>query len=326
MPATLEGKAIARRNSLKHGLTAGSHLLTDAQEQSLPAVLAPWQERYAHLTHPDVPRLLRDLAIASIRINQCQDAESALRQHRRDPDLSRRDADFEAAELFDRLHLAPELTVRRLERSAAGCARLIRAWQSVFRRVELGLSWPPALVGHTLDLLGVHPYEIECDPDAIAFTDALRTLLSNTTSNSDPDALAAARIALLALVAHRIADLESLLARHEADAAALPPNAADADPSPQILRLRRHESANRRLYRRCLADLDALDAAQPKPEPTPEVEPEPEPKPEPRPTEPAPSSFCNSDPDRPSTPPAPQPIPAFEPLAVRPSLHASAIA
>jgi hypothetical protein len=278
VPTTLAGKSTSRRNSLKHGLTAGAQLLTPDQERSLPEVLAPWQARYAHLTHPDAPRLLRDLAVASIRIDQCQNTDSALSSHHRNPSLAQREADLAAAETFDQLHLAPELTVKRLEQSAAGCNRLIQAWQSLTRRVELNLSWPLEQFRHALDLLGLNAYELETHPDAIALTTALAALqVPNPKTASNPEANLAPLRNLLTLFTRKIHDLTVLRNQHQADTDALDAlGPITPDPTPRLQRLRRYESANRRLYRACLKALDALDAAESEPEPESESESKPE--------------------------------------------------
>jgi hypothetical protein len=261
MPATTFGKETSRANSLKHGLTAGSTLVTPAQARSLPTYLALWLPLFGHLTHPDARRLLRDLALADLRIDQCQDADLAAQTLQADPVLAAEDANLAATLTFEQLDRHPERTVARLRQSSAGCKRLVRAWNALKLDLDSNPAWPGSGIGDDSDrtlrrltnLLGRDPLEIDTDPDARLAQHAWR----HPESRAD----------LAALIARQIADLETLAQQihdsEEAPRAALRAQGLDIAPSPDRLRLRRYESANRRLYHRCKAELEALADAEP---------------------------------------------------------------
>jgi hypothetical protein len=263
VPTTTFGKEISSHNSLKHGLTAGATLTTPAQARSLPAYLALWLPLFGHLTHPDARRLLRDLALADLRIDQCQDADLAAQSLQSNPTLAAEDAALQAIHTFEQLDRHPERTIARLRQSSAGCHRLIRAWTALQFHLDATRNAPEArgdasspLCKRLLNLLGRDPHEVHTD------LDTLRALHAWTHLEATDD--------LTHLIARQIAELETLAQQihdtEEAPLAALIAQGFDVSPTPDRLRLRRYEAANRRLYNRCKTALEALTAAEPRPE------------------------------------------------------------
>jgi hypothetical protein len=231
-------------------------------EAELPLRMAPWAAKYAHLTDPEAPHLIRELAIAQLRVEQCQSTLAAAEaaNFQRSSAVRKNAADFAAAELFARLTKKPERTVLKLKETSAGVARLLRAWTSLDRRSIL-LPWSEASLEHTLDLLGLEANERFTHPDAEDLKIATITLLSTGERN----ACTHAEQTIRALIALQIESLQSLaqdLADQDAALAALADSGHDLDPPPQILTLRRYETANRRIYEKSVARLESLAATQ----------------------------------------------------------------
>jgi hypothetical protein len=269
MPTTDAGKAVSRRNALKHGLTPNSSLLPPDMEAQLPLRIAPWAEKFAHLTDPQTPFLIRELAVAELRVEQCQATLAAAANFHLSPARRKNAADLAAANLFARLAKRPEHTVQQLRQTSAGVARLLRAWTTLHDNLT---PWTAADLEHTLDLLGLEANERFSNSDALDLKEATNTLLHNVEFN----AYTQARKTLDAFFALQIESLQSLaadLAAEDAALQALADSGHDLEPPPQILKLRRYESANRRIYTNAVAKLEALAAEaaaeQPEPEPAP---------------------------------------------------------
>jgi hypothetical protein len=266
MPSTDAGKSISRRNSLKHGLTPNSSLLPPDLEAELPNRIAPWAAKFAHLTDPETPRLIRELAVAELRVEQCQAILSAASAFHREPARVAAQADFAASKLYSRLDRQPELVTRQLRLTSAGIARLQRAWTTFERKTRLEYTMTSTDLNHALDLLGLESDDRYLDPDAVQLAVALHT----ATNSPDHEARQQATQTILTLIALQQESLQTLAAQFAAEDAALQALADsghDLDPPPQGLKVGRSDTANRRIYEKSVAKLNALAAAQAEPEP-----------------------------------------------------------
>jgi hypothetical protein len=261
MPTTDAGKSVSRRNSLKHGLTPNSSLLPPNMEAELPIRIAPWVAKFGHLTDPEAPRLIRDIAISELRVEQCQATLAAASNFHRNPILAANAADLAAITLYERLAKHPARVIRQLRQTAAGVARLQRAWTTLDRKLRLELPWTESDQSQVLNLLGLESDDRLLDPDAIELAGATTTLLTST----NPKARQQATDTLLTLIALQQESLQALATHLAAEAAAiqaLADSGHDLNPPPQILTIRRYETANRRIYEKSVAKLESLAAAQ----------------------------------------------------------------
>jgi hypothetical protein len=272
MPTTDAGKSVSRRNSLKHGLTPNSSLLPPNMESELPLRIAPWMAKFGHLTDPETPRLIRDLAISELRVEQCQATLAAAASFHRNPVLAANAADLAAITLYERLAKHPARVTRQLRQTAAGVARLQRAWTTLDRKLRLELPWTESDQARILDLLGLESDDRLLDPDAIELADATTTLLTSTNPKSRQHATDTV-LTLIALQQEFLTALATHLAAEAAALQALADSGHDLDPPPQILTIRRYETANRRIYEKSVARLESLAAAQAEAEAEPESAP-----------------------------------------------------
>jgi hypothetical protein len=232
-------------------------------EAELPRRIAPWTAKFAHLTDPETPRLIRELAVAEIRVEQCQAnlAAAAASNFRRDPALVAATADVAASRLYARLALQPELVTRQLRLTAAGVARLQRAWTTLERKTRLQYTLTSTDLNHALDLLGLESDDRYLDPDAIDLAIAFHA----ATNSPDHEVRQQSTQTILTLIALQQESLSTQAANLAAEAAALQALADsghDLNPPPQIATIRRYETANRRIYEKAVAKLESLAAAQ----------------------------------------------------------------
>jgi hypothetical protein len=220
--------------------------------------MAPWADKYAHLTDPEAPHLIRELAIAQLRVEQCQSTLNAASGFQRSPSARKNAADLAAANRFAQLAKHPERTVLKLRETSAGVARLLRAWTALNDKLS---PWTEADFEHALDLLGLESNERLSHSDALDLKEATHTLRFNAELNAYMQALQT----IHAFIALQIESLQSLaqdLADQDAALAALADSGHDLDPPPQILTLRRYETANRRIYEKSVARLESLAITQ----------------------------------------------------------------
>jgi hypothetical protein len=165
-PTTEEGKIRSRRNAVKHGLAGKGIVLPDDSAEALETRLAEWRVGYAILS-PDDHWQFRHMVVNSLRVDQCQAAETALRIH----EASRAstcwyvDRIHEAEQIAAGLTKRPGQAVARLRRTRQGCEWLIRQWQIIDNVVAGGLTLTEEQEVIFVSLLGVRPeFHLECSP------------------------------------------------------------------------------------------------------------------------------------------------------------------
>lgn len=285
MPATDFGKAISRHNSTRHGLTPGARLLTPDLAADLPDRLDAYTTQYAHLLPHDatVPHLLRELAIAELRVERCQAADAAAASLTPDPILQALDDQRLAQQHFDRLPAHPARHYHQLLQSTAGCSRLARAWTHLDLKLQVPQPWSPADLDLALNLLGLEGNERLLHPDALTLTYATHHLQTQANAEPEPEseptpgstpestpeptpesatAAATHRDTLRRFIARQLHRLSEIAVRRRAESEAfqaLGPARHELRPSPEVARVRRYEAANRRIYTETLARLEALN-------------------------------------------------------------------
>ena len=165
-PTTEEGKIRSRRNAVKHGLAGKGIVLPDEAAEALETRLAEWRVGYA-IHSPDDRWQFRHMVVNSLRVDQCQAAETALRIH----EASRAstcwyvDRIHEAEQIAAGLTKRPGQAVARLRRTRQGCEWLIRQWQIIDNVVAGGLTLTEEQEVIFVSLLGVRPeFHLECSP------------------------------------------------------------------------------------------------------------------------------------------------------------------
>ena len=157
-PTTPEGKAVARRNALKHGLAGTGIVLPEDEAEAINERWAQWQSALK----PDDAYsdwLVERIAATAIRLERCEHHERALLEIRaaragQDWDLECRLA---AESLGESLPKAPGRVALELRRTAAGRAWLLMRWEALGAILEAGKAWDDAQRSLALDLLGTPP-------------------------------------------------------------------------------------------------------------------------------------------------------------------------
>jgi hypothetical protein len=160
-PTTEEGKARARANALKHGLTGAGVVLTDAQEEAVRLRMDSWRGNYNPAGEED-EWLFRQVVVSSVRIDQCQAEEPEARAELATRAASCWDDDrnLEAEELGARLAADPARVSGRLLRTAHGCQWLIDRWDALGDALvdpHEDDIWTDEQKSMALDLLGIAP-------------------------------------------------------------------------------------------------------------------------------------------------------------------------
>jgi len=195
-PATPEGKAVARRNALKHGLAGTGIVLPEDEAEAINARWAQWQSSLK----PDnafSDWLVERVAALAVRLERCEHHERALLEI----GAARAGGDWElecrlAAEtLGEALPKAPSRVALELRRSAAGRDWLRLRWEGLGAILDVDGAWDEPRRSLALDLLGTP-----------------LTLRAGST-RADADAPA-----LRALVAAEVAELRAMAADGTDDA------------------------------------------------------------------------------------------------------------
>lgn len=248
-------------NALKHGLTgAGTALPTD--------MAARLEERTASFTARFQPTddydayLVRQLALASIRIERCQELELAQHEHfrRQGAVMAPLDRRLAAAETYQRLAKDPAAAVARLRRTTDGCALLRDAWTALkLAAAATSCLWTDDHFARATILLGL-PW-----PDRVGNPAAGR-LFDHYADLSDPAKAPAAARALVARCDAELAALDQLSARLEAGESSeqsLRESGQWSDPPRELARLRRYELQSRRDFAAAFAQLEAREITDP---------------------------------------------------------------
>jgi hypothetical protein len=277
-PRTEEGKARCRGNALKHGMTGEGVVLPDDQAAAVAERREQWRDGFRP-EGPEEEWLYEQLIVNSVRVDQCQAQEPAVRvyQARRAVLWWDEDRRLDAETLAAGLARRPALVALRLRQTAQGCDWLIERWRGLASALEAeasGGDWTDEQKSLAFDLLGV-PAELRTAPP---WADA-----------GSPAALAAREID--ELKALRNGPLDALDdAEREAAERGVPLNPASGR---DLARLRRYEAACLRRFRWAWDRLRARRDDVPRPAvsgPTPspvsptQPRPRPRPKPDPEPT------------------------------------------
>jgi hypothetical protein len=293
-PTSVEGKERSRRNGCKEGLTGAGIVLP-------PDAAAEVQRREAGFARDFLPRnevereLVRQIALGAwrsevltMRIIQHEARTNAARFNNWEADEQ-----LAAAEIGRRLADDPEVTVKRLRRSSAGCDWLIERWTLLgdgLASTEVGgpnCTWTDADLALALDLLGWPADLRHLDVRA----KCLESLCALARSGSDE-----AVTELRELIAEEVADLKERgdQAWEGVEQLRLQNwrSGLDMDPGPEGMRLWRYEAAADRLFRSAWTKLEKLRkergeplmprrdrgfAAEPAPRPVPPAVPRPQP-------------------------------------------------
>jgi hypothetical protein len=163
---TEEGKIRSRRNAVKHGLAGKGVVLPDDSAQALETRLAEWRVGYA-INSPDDQWQFRRMVVNSLRVDQCQAAENALRIHEasRASTCWNVDRQHDVGQIAAGLTKRPGQAVARLRRTRQGCEWLIQQWRDIDMVVASGLTLTEEQEVLFVCLLGVRPeFHLECSP------------------------------------------------------------------------------------------------------------------------------------------------------------------
>ncbi|CAN5890918.1 hypothetical protein BH23PLA1_BH23PLA1_34150 [soil metagenome] len=319
-PKSEAGKAISRKNALKHGLTGNGVVLPETIAAQAEKIRAELTREYP--TADAIDRVLIErAALAAARLDRAFDVEQTGRIEHMARALSDVGWDLdraaEAEALGDKIARRPGRIAAELRTTHQGCDWLLGRWKGLAKALDRRATWDDDQRQLALDLLGI-PRELRADhPCADPETPAeqLEELIRRETR------------ALRLLIQHELADRDEF-------ARDLAGRGLSYDMTPTAERLRKYEMASERTFFRSLDRLRNRDAQRPTPEliwddedddqpenepkPKPEPKNEPKPKPEPK-NEPKPKPEPENEPKplakQPESPvPVSMPRPAYSPI------------
>lgn len=184
-PRTAEGKARARRNSLKHGLCAQEIALIIEDSEALQNEFDEWFAQYEPVG-PAEAALVKDIALCQLKLNRCRGREAAVvgLQVHKAYSVWCDEQDDKLAALRQRLATGPAAAARELARFGAGRDWLIGRWTSFAQWLERdGYCNTPALIDEGVRLLGGDPQDFQNGPlPAYLF----RVLCTGASPTPDP--------------------------------------------------------------------------------------------------------------------------------------------
>jgi len=268
-PVTDAGKAISRRNAVKHGLAGvlaaeGETAEVERRARAIEVEMAPRtvMGRY----------LVGRLAELTVRVERCSKQERAAAEHRSD----HAEAAFDEArlaevdELMSDIAKEPATHVRKLRAMPEGVDRLIAAFLELLDELESGAQtrWDWTYGIRLADLTSSRYMDVPVTP-VRALTGAIggdfKDLLPGEGAGlSDDDRRAWARDRLAERIEAEIADL--LEHRETLDIEAIERDRASAadralfDPSKEAILARRYEAAAERGVFKALAELRRVEA------------------------------------------------------------------
>ena len=269
-PRTPEGKAVSRRNSLKHGLTGEGVVVPDEDVEAVSERFAAMEDELRP-KHATSLVLVQRIALHSIRLERSARQEAArIGEAMRDAAEDFDDARLaEVESLMDRIAAAPTTNARRMRRTPEGVARLIQAW----RDVDLDLQRPELDTWSYLHLQRIENLKGRKPSDApVSREEALcKTIwgqpgyLPGEIEGMDAvERRDYARDRLRELVAGYLAELEALSATFDREALSASRAAAARialfDDSKAAVLARKYEAATERSLLRLLKELREVEA------------------------------------------------------------------
>ena len=154
-PRTAEGKEIARRNALKHGLAAEKLVLPEEEAGEIASRVEAWTPGFKPRDDREA-WLVEEAAVSSLRIERCRDHDSALRaRSAARASLCWEDDRREQVEVLGAtLSKSPSLVAAKLRRTKHGCEWLVARWEGLRDALELQGDWDVAQKRIAMDLLG----------------------------------------------------------------------------------------------------------------------------------------------------------------------------
>jgi hypothetical protein len=317
-PKTAEGKAISRRNGLKHGMTGQGVVALDEDAAEV-------ERRHVTLKVEMAPQtligavLIRELATLSVRMERGSRQEFATVGERVRHALENYDAEQleRAQQIMAGIADDPAGTVRRLKRTPSGVNLLVSNWEKV--RADLAREpkppWDSAWVVKVSRLMGLG----QQDSHVVHLGAIYRAIWGNFAGLTDLEGAGLADEARKIwardhLVMWADQEIDKLDAHYETlDLAAFARDRAEApdralfDPSKEATLARRYESEARRGFYRALQRFDKVET---------KVELETEVTPEPSVQPPASlASSCETTPGQASSPLELDPPPLWPPSA-----------
>ena len=325
-PKTAEGKARARANAIKHGLTGAGVALPTEDAAAIKALCLDLQEEFAPQTRAGA-ELVEQMAMLTVRKHRAQRAEAAHLRGR----VRRAAAEFDqartqrAGQLIEAIEKHPRAYREALRAMPEGIDRLVSALEDV--RADLTGPAPTWTEEHhrRLDaLFGFLPGDFPRNRP----TRFSRAIIGDDSAVGPQDEAPEDRIALIEWAMDRLnaaidTEIRALVDHHDTlDLEGIEQDRADAatcalvDPSPDGERARRYATAAARDLSRTLRDYHLAEALAAPPDSEPPAEDlapdQPPADPNPKPAseiEPPLASFGNS-PSESSAPPNPLPLTA----------------
>lgn len=154
-PATVEGKAASRRNSLEHGLAGEGVLLPDDISAAVAERKKFWRQRFEpNDAHEEW--LLDQMVVSSVRVDFCQSREAGLQGYfcRRASRFWDQDRENEVSDLTAKLLKQPARTVQKLKMTKQGVEWMLGRWKELEAGLGAGGCWSESERTMALDLLG----------------------------------------------------------------------------------------------------------------------------------------------------------------------------
>lgn len=272
-PKTDEGKAISRRNGLKHGLSGEGVVVAEADDAEVERRVEALEIDMKPMS-PGGVLLIRVMAAASVQMERATGQETAaiakrVRHARADHDEALHD---EADALLDGLEDDPRRNLRKLKRTPEGVDRLLEAWLDLADDLDLDRDEPSSWAADQLRMatlltgkkgdtgrttrLGALTRAVGGDFQGLSKADGEG--LKDDARKAWAKARIAERIALeiTELEAHReTLDLDAF----EQDRVEAPSRAL-FDPSKEATLARRYEAAASRRFFRALVEFRRVEA------------------------------------------------------------------
>ncbi len=189
-PKTEEGKAIARANGLRHGLTGSGVVLPDAMRAEVDRLIAAFTREFQPTTEGE-RQLIEQRALGLVRSKAAWSAETMHLVERSEraasPGLWEADRKAEAVELAARLTRTPELVVPKLKGGLHGAQCLLDRWLLLDTALDQRGCWDEEEQELATRLSGLPEICVGQDPMGLSrmTLDELRQLVSERIAELD---------------------------------------------------------------------------------------------------------------------------------------------